>query len=128
MTISDFAVRLSIREKNVAYECYGAPEDSRRLAGALCGFGAFRAAAEEGAKDLRDLLEACRTSSRVAKSDGDPDYWFYRCYEQSVEWGVNCLSAHMISLGMPPILSPSVKGIEEAASIAMEEGYPDAEA
>ena len=61
-----------------------------KLSGSIAG---YNACAERDPYELRDLLLASQTASKDALDRRAEDYWWYRCYEASVEWICNCVSA-----------------------------------
>jgi hypothetical protein len=85
-----------------------------RLNGSLAGFEACR---DKNTLELAELLSAATTASRDARMNENPDYWWYRCYELEVEWVCNCVSAVLWNQGLPTIITPTARGLFQAAKI-----------
>lgn len=99
-------------------------EGDPKLKGSIEGFEACRG---KTPKEIGDLLNKC-SSELMQYYDGDVDlYWEKNCFRLEVEWVCNCLSAVFYNQGEPVIITPTYRGMLQAARIVgvREEPLPN---
>lgn len=95
-----------------------------QLRGAVAGFEACRG---KTTIELKVLLERTRMAGHdvseqaFARAPRDQesldDFWEARCYQGEVEWVCNCVSALLMALGDPVIVTPTVRGVMKADEV-----------
>lgn len=85
------------------------------LEGSIAGFEACR---DKSPEELREIY--FETHGYINQAYGDAEkYWWFRCYQLEVEWVCNCVSAILLNMDKPPILSwlPTCNGMQLASKI-----------
>lgn len=114
MTHLEFVDRVVTDGIRAAKHDYNVRRDGQKLRGAISGFETCRG---KDVSELTELLEAARIATEDAFQRDAPDYWWYRCYQSEVEWVCNCVSACLLNQGLPVIVQPTARGIQNAARI-----------
>lgn len=112
MTHDDFLTQVINEGIAAARKDYANRPD--KLNGAVAGFEACR---DKNSQELKDLLEASLTAKKDARMRKATDYWWFVCYAAEVEWVCNCVSACLYNQGFPVIITPTARGMMQAAKI-----------
>jgi hypothetical protein len=108
---------------------YGNTQESHRqkkLEGSIEGFEACRG---KSPQEILQLLAQAhqRTQEAFARVHADEissdEYWRVRCREAEIEWIANVVSAMLVNQGLDPIVTPTYRGVMQAARI-LEGGHP----
>lgn len=93
---------------------YAEPDKALKLEGALKGF--YECLDQTPAEIAQLLFHAGNDTHNKARAQA-PDYWYWRCREAEIEWVANVLSAFLMNDGLPPIMTPTYRGVMMAARI-----------
>jgi len=94
--------------------CQSYKADPLKRSGAVAGFEACRGKTPE---QLKLTLAAASEKREAARWDENKRYWFFRCFEAEVEWVCNVVSAMLYNQGLPVIITPTYRGVIQAAAI-----------
>ncbi|UTC28150.1 hypothetical protein GURKE_01190 [Brevundimonas phage vB_BpoS-Gurke] len=121
MTYRDFLLRICVDAETEVRRAYTCPH---KLKGALRGIDEARETVNPA--DLRGLLSSARQDTAdclaLAQAMGDPDdmiarYWILRLRDQQLEWVATVVSAMLYNEGEKPIVPPTLRAWNKAASI-----------
>jgi hypothetical protein len=96
-----------------AHADYDKPQQAQLLKGSVDGFEACRGIAPHG---LVELWERAGLTMRDKPID---EHWYWRGYQNEVEWVMNCVSAVLQHEGKPPLLAwlPTARAYLKAAEV-----------
>lgn len=89
-------------------------KDELKKDGSVCGFEICRG---KNPIQLKKELERATEEQQKAYMNRDERYWWYRCFQAEVEWVCNVVSASLYNQGMPVIITPTARGMMQAAKI-----------
>lgn len=93
---------------------YDGENHRQKREGSIAGFEACRGLEPNS---LRELLRRASEQTSNARVFDRQKYWWYRCFELEVEWVCNVVSAALMNSGEPVIITPTARGIIQAAKI-----------
>lgn len=114
MNIYQFINEVVDRGIEAVRKDYSQPRQRDKLEGSIAGFEACRGKTID---DLRILFSASALARRNAQECDDPRFWWYVCYHAEVEWVCNCVSAVLQNEHKPMIITPTARGVAQAARI-----------
>jgi hypothetical protein len=113
MTYLEFLSR--VIDEGIAAAQHDYAKDERKRSGSIAGFETCR---NKTPDELKLLMESASVATRDAYHNDDrKDYWWYRCYELEVEWVCNVVSAMLMNQKLPVIITPTCRGVMQAAKI-----------
>lgn len=89
-------------------------QGSEKARGAEAGFELCRNRPPER---LMAVLATARADQQAALQREAEDYWFWACRAAEVEWVINCAAAAQVTLGQPPLMTPTTQGMQKAIEI-----------
>ena len=89
-------------------------DDPQKRDGSVEGFEACRGLKPH---ELYLLLQDSRNATQKAFREQAKDYWRIRCREAEIEWVCNVVSAMLSNQGLTPLITPTARGVQKAASI-----------
>jgi hypothetical protein len=93
---------------------YARPEQQQKRDGSILGFEECR---DRDPLKLAALLQDAQAMTRRKRGEHATDYWYWRCREAEIEWVCNVVSAICLSQGLPPIITPTVRGMKKALEV-----------
>lgn len=126
MNLQEFLDKVIDAGIEAARRDYNRPDQLHKLEGSIEGFEACRDKTPLGLLLLLKQVGEDRnkymrnTFGRDEKEEEIKKYWRLRCKELEVEWTCNCVSAILINQGLPPIITPTVRGTIQADKILKE--------
>lgn len=82
--------------------------------GSVAGFEACR---DKNPLELKELLETAQKKSRKKMLNQAKDYWYHRGFSSEIEWVCNVVSAMLMNVKQPVIITPTARGVIRAADI-----------
>jgi len=89
-------------------------DDPQKRDGSVEGFEACRGLRPH---ELYELLQDSGKAQQKAFREQSNDYWRIRCRQAEIEWVCNVVSAMLANSGLTPIITPTARGVQKAASI-----------
>ena len=112
MTLTEFINRVIDDGVEAAKQSYA--EGTLKRDGAVAGFEACRG---KGALELAQALDNAAKAKDNAYRDEKSRYWYFVTFHAEIEWVCNVLSAVLQNQGLAPIVTPTARGFQMAASI-----------
>lgn len=113
MTLHEFLQRVIDDGIAAAKESYA--EGTLKRDGAVAGFDACRSVRRPA--ELASLLLDAEAKKRDAYHADRERYWYWICYHAEIEFVCNVVSAVLQNAGLLPIITPTMRGFQKAASI-----------
>lgn len=93
---------------------YCRPDQEDKREGSVLGFTECRG---KTIPELAALLAAANARVVEAHRDRAKDYWYWACRRAEIEWVANVVSAMLMNVGLPVIVTPTARGFLMAARI-----------